>query len=255
MIEHPTATPSDTEDRGIVVVTGANRNVGAHMAGRFLDDGYPVLIQYRSHTDEVDDLVARGAITIQGDFSDAASTQDIAKRIAAAAPRIRGLIHNASAFSPTRDDADEAAEQFQAFFEVHMRAPYLLNTRLAGQIFGDEPQTAGDIVHITDIYADNPGPQYDIYCATKAGLQNLSASFAKRLAPGIKVNAIQPGPISFEDWVDEAQRQKMLNATPLAKTGSPEAIYKAVRAFMDNDYQTGAVVAVDGGKRLGSADQ
>lgn len=248
----PTDQAATSEDPGVVVITGANRNVGAHMAGRFLDDGYPVLIQYRSHTDTVDALMARGAIAVQGDFADTISTQDIAERIAEAAPRIRGLIHNASAFSPTSDDMTEAADQFQAFFEVHMRAPYLLNTHLAGQIRGDTPDDAGDIVHITDIYADNPGPQYDIYCATKAGLQNLSASFAKRLAPHVKVNAIHPGPISFESWVDEAQRQKMLDATPLAKTGSPEAIYTAVRAFMNNDYQTGAVVAVDGGKRLGS---
>ncbi|MDA3921806.1 MAG: SDR family oxidoreductase [Salinisphaera sp.] len=236
---------------GTVVVTGANRNVGAHLAGRFIDDGYTVVAQYRSATDALDALVERGAIAIQGDFSDAAASQAVADRIAAAAPTIRAVVHNASTFSPTNDDPAQAAEQFQAFFEVHMRAPYLLNTRLADQIAAPDGG-AGDIIHITDIYADNPGPQYDIYCATKAGLQNLSASFAKRLAPRVKVNAIQPGPISFESWVSEEQRQAMLRATPLAKTGTPEAIYKAVRAFMDNDYQTGAVVAVDGGKRLGS---
>lgn len=237
---------------GAIVVTGANRHIGAHLAHRFLDCGHPVIAQYRSATDVIDALVARGATAVQGDFADADTSLDIAARIGAAAPRIRALIHNASAFSPTDPAPHAAADQFQAFFEVHMRAPYLLNTQLAPYIRGDGHGGAGDIVHITDIYADNPDPQYDIYCATKAGLQNLAASFAKRLAPGIKVNAIQPGPISFEPWVDNAQREAMLEATPLARTGSPEAIYQAVRAFIDNDYQTGAVVAVDGGKRLGS---
>lgn len=241
----------DTAQPGAVVITGANRNIGAHLAGRFLDDGYPVIVQYRSATAALDRLVERGAIAVQGDFSDAAASQDVAERLAAATPTIRAIVHNASTFAPTDDEPAQAAEQFQAFFEVHMRAPYLLNTRLADQIQGPDG-SAGDIVHITDIYADNPGPQYDIYCATKAGLQNLSASFAKRLAPDVKVNVIQPGPISFESWVSEAQRAAMLQATPLARTGSSEAIYKAVRAFMDNDYQTGAVVAVDGGRRLGS---
>ena len=246
MTQPQSATP------GAVIVTGANRHIGAHLARRFLEVGHPVVAQYRTATDEIDQLVADGAIAVQGDFADAQATLAVAERIAEVAPRIRAIIHNASAFAPTDDDLHSAADQFQAFFEVHMRAPYVLNTRLAGLIQGDEDQQAGDIVHITDIYADNPGPQYDIYCATKAGLQNLSTSFAKRLAPGVKVNAIQPGPISFENWVDDDQREQMLNATPLAKTGSPEAIYQAVRALIDNDYQTGAVVAVDGGKRWGT---
>ncbi|WP_158583576.1 SDR family oxidoreductase [Salinisphaera sp. Q1T1-3] len=233
-----------------VVVTGANRHVGAHMAHRFLDDGFAVIAQYRTTTDEIERLTERGAIGIQGDFADTESTLAVARSIADQADRLRAVIHNASAFSPTEDDPEDAAAQFQAFFEVHMRAPYLLNRVLGPQIRG-ENDTPGDIVHITDIYADNPGPQYDIYCATKAGLQNLSASFAKQLAPEVKVNAIQPGPISFEDWVDESARQQMLDATPMARTGRPENIYRAVRAFLDNDYQTGAVVAVDGGRRLG----
>ncbi len=186
---------------------------------------------------------------VQGDFADTDSILAVAEAIAAHASRIRALIHNASAFSPTDDDARDAAAQFQMFFEVHMRAPYLLNTRLADRIRAEDG--AGDIVHITDIYADNPAPQYDLYCATKAGLQNLATAFAKRLAPEVKVNVVQPGPITFEDWVDADQRAQVLDATLLGRTGSPEDIYGAVRALLDNDYQTGAVVAVDGGRRLG----
>lgn len=235
-------------DDAPIVITGANRNVGAYMAHRFLDDDFAVVAHYRTPTAVLDELAARGAILVAGDFADSRTSLAIADTIAAKAPRIRALIHNASAFSPTAHDASEAATQFQTFFEVHMRAPYLLNTKLAARIRGiDRP---GDIVHITDIYADNPATDYDIYCATKAGLQNLAAAFAKRLAPNVKVNTIQPGPITFEDWLDTAQRQAMLAATPMSRTGSPEAIYRAVRALMDNDYQTGAVVAVDGGRRL-----
>ena len=40
----------------------------------------------------------------------------------------------------------------------------------------------------------NPAPEFDTYCATKAGLQNLSISAAKHLAPKIKVNIIRSLP-------------------------------------------------------------
>lgn len=233
-----------------VLVTGANRNVGAHLARRFLDDGFGVIAQYRSHSDEIAALGARGAILVRGEFADAAACLAIARQIADHATALTAIVHNASAFSPTHASADAAAAQFLAFFEVHMLAPYLLNTTLA-PIMQATADTPGDIIHITDIYADNPALDYDIYCATKAGLQNLSLSQAKRLAPRIKVNAIQPGPLSFEDWHDPASRQAVLDTTPMQRMGHPEHIYIAARALMANDFQTGAVIPVDGGRRLG----
>lgn len=232
-----------------IFITGAGRNIGAFMARRFLEEGFRVIIQYRSTSAETNDLAAHGAELIQGEFSNARSILRTVDAVKARTSSLRAVIHNASAFAPTADDAKQAAEQFQRFFEVHMLAPYLLNTRLSDIIHGDNGR-AGDIIHITDIYADNPATQYDVYCATKAGLQNLSLSFAKRLAPAVKVNTIQPGAITFEDWLDEDQRKAMLATTPLQRTGAPDNIYRAARALMDNDYQTGAVIAVDGGRRL-----
>jgi len=233
-----------------VLVTGANRNIGAHLAHRFLDDGYGVVAHYRSTSDAISALAQRGAILIQGEFHDTQSCLAIARRIDDIAGALRAIVHNASAFGPTREEPEAAGSQFQAFFDVHMRAPYLLNTRLAPQMQASA-EAPGDIIHITDIYADNPGPEYDIYCATKAGLQNLALSFAKQLAPRIKVNVVQPGPISFEEWHSDASMDEVLKSTLLERMGTPEAIYKAIRAVMDNDFQTGAVIAVDGGRRLG----
>jgi len=233
-----------------VLVTGTSRNVGAHLANRFLDDGFAVIAQYRSETDELKALAERGAALVQGDFSDASACQAIAEQIAAQATSLTTIVHNASAFSPTPADSADAAAQFQAFFAVHMLAPYLLNTRLA-PVMQANIDTPGDIIHITDIYADNPAAEYDIYCATKAGLQNLALSQAKRFAPRLKVNAIQPGPLSFEDWHDDSSREAVIASTPLQRAGAAEHIYIAVRALMLNDFQTGAVVPVDGGRRLG----
>jgi len=243
-------TPISSAETQQVLITGANRNVGAHLANRFLDDGYAVIAQYRSATDAIAALGERGAVMVQGEFTDAESCLAIARRIEDIAPHLCAIVHNASAFAPTRPNAAAAASQFQAFFEVHMLAPYLLDAALAPgmQATADAP---GDIIHITDVYADNPATDYDIYCATKAGLQNLSLSQAKRLAPRIKVNAIQPGPLSFEDWHDQASQQAVMQATPLERLGRPENIYTAIRAIMANDFQTGAVIAVDGGRRLG----
>jgi dihydromonapterin reductase/dihydrofolate reductase len=173
----------------------------------------------------------------------------VAAAVTEMAPRLGGIVHNASAFARTPEDTDAALADFERYWAVHMRAPWLLNRLLAPHLDGTAEHPA-DIVHITDIYADNPAPDFDIYCATKAGLQNLALSAAKRLAPAVKVNVIQPGPIDFTEWHGAAERQAILAATPLGRLGGPEAVYRALRGILDNDYLTGAVIPVDGGRRL-----
>lgn len=244
----PANNPHD--NNAAVLITGAGRNVGAYMAWRFLEADYPVVAHYRRLTDEVEALAAADARIVQGDFDGPTSIQAIAADVRAATPRLRAIIHNASSFAPTAAAADTAAEQFQQFYNVHMLAPFLLNRALADCLIGRAHEPA-DIVHITDIYADNPAVEYDAYCATKAGLQNLALSAAKRLAPAVKVNVVQPGPIDFQDWHQQEQRQQVLATTPLAQAGGPAAIFIAIQAILDNPFQTGAVIAVDGGRRLG----
>lgn len=232
-----------------IFITGAGRNIGAYMARRFVDAGQPVIAHYRRETEHTRELAAAGVPLVQGDFTAAGAIGTVAEAVRAQSPRLRAIIHNASAFAPTADSNADAAAQFQAFFDVHMRAPFLLNRALADCLAGSAEQPA-DIIHITDIYADNPAFEYDSYCATKAGLQNLAASAAKRLAPEIKVNVIQPGPIDFASWHGADRRRRVRASTPLAQTAGPAAIVTAVQAILDNPFQTGAVIAVDGGRRL-----
>lgn len=234
-----------------MLITGANRNVGAALAHALLDDGLPVLAHYRSHTRAIDDLEARGAMLVQADFGQRQHILDFVSRVAGRVPRLCGIIHNASGFQPTAAGLEAAAEQFEAFFAVHMLAPFLITRGLTPALNGTREKPA-NIIAITDIYSDNPSPEHDIYCATKAGLQNLVLSLARSLAPTTRVNAIQPGPIDFPEGYSEQARQAVLADTPLQRTGGANAIVAAVRAILANDFMTGAVIPVDGGRRLGT---
>src|SRR5699024_5473092 len=239
----PAASPA------AVFITGAGRNLGAYMAQHLHAAGQPVIAHYRSRTTQTAALAAAGVDLVQGDFSAAEAIAAVAAKVQEAAPRLRAIIHNASAFAPTAAADLAAARQMQEFFTVHMLAPFLLNRLLAANLAGSAEEPA-DIIHITDIYADNPAVEFDSYCATKAGLQNLALSAAQHLAPAIKVNVIQPGPIHFQDWHDTIQRQRVLAATPLARTGGAAAILTAVKGILANPFQTGAIISVDGGRRL-----
>lgn len=244
----PTDTVSHSQPP--ILVTGAGRRVGLHLANRLLDDGQPVIAHYHRESGGIEALAARGALTLQADLAHAVGALALVDAVRAQATALRGIVHNASAFTPTPAEPAAAAAMFEAFFSIHMLAPYLIDTGLAGLLGAGSTAAPTDIVHITDIFAENPRPEFDIYCATKAGLENLTRSLAKRYAPKIKVNSLQPGPILFKDSHTPEMRQRVLAETPLGREGGAEAVYRGLRALLDNDYMTGTAIQVDGGRHL-----
>ncbi|APZ42074.1 SDR family oxidoreductase [Acidihalobacter ferrooxydans] len=232
-----------------ILITGAGRRVGLHLAQRLLDDGAQVVAHYRTQTPDIATLQARGVTLVQGDLDSTEGALAVATAVREATPRLRAIVHNASAFTPSADEPHAAAAQYRHFFAVHMLAPWLLNTELAPLLRAAQT-TPADIVHITDIFAERPNPQFDLYCSTKAGLENLSLSFAQRYAPQIKVNCIRPGPILFQPSHTPEIRANILAQIPLGHEGGAEPIYRALRALLDNDFITGAALPVDGGRHL-----
>lgn len=232
-----------------VLVTGTSRRVGLHLAQRLHQDGYAVLAHYRSETDGVQALKHQGIETIRADFDSRESILDFVSRLRQQHDGFRAIIHNASSFTPTDEDLVRAAEQYEQFFHVHMMAPFLINQGLHDRLEGDEGNPA-DIIHITDINAENPTPRFDIYGTTKAGLHNMTLALAKKFGPDIKVNAIAPGPVLFTESHTQEVRDAMMAQTPLAREGGAEPVYLAVKSLLTNPFLTGVSIPVDGGRRL-----
>lgn len=234
--------------KDVVLVTGAGRRVGFHLAQRLHQDGYTLLAQFRTQTEETEQLKQLGIVLIQADFASTEQIISFTEQVKNQCESIRGIIHNASSFEPTSDDLFEAAQQYEQFFNVHMKAPFLINETLTPLM--NNTESLKDIVHITDINAENPSEKFDIYCTTKAGLHNLTLAQAKKFAPDIKVNAIAPGPVMFSHLHSDEVIQQTLDETLLAKEGGAEPVYQALKSILENPFMTGASIPVDGGRRL-----
>ena len=232
-----------------ILVTGASRRIGFHIAKRLFEDGYTVVAHYRTYTDDIRILEEMGITTLQADLADSKKIMQFIAELRACCQSYRAIIHNASSFEATSENLIESADQFDQFFNVHMKAPYLINQSLELLMVGDDGNPA-DIIHITDINVENPTPRFDIYGTTKAGLQNLTVVLAKKFAPKIKVNSIAPGPVLFTEQHSEQVRQQMLDETLLAKEGGAEPVYLAIKSVLTNPFITGASIPVDGGRRL-----
>ncbi|MFG3451054.1 dihydromonapterin reductase [Pseudomonas knackmussii] len=228
-----------------ILITGATQRIGLHCAERLLDEGQPVIITYRTQRASLDRLRERGAVTLHADFSDAASIQAFIAALKQQTQALRAIIHNASDWQLEKPGTE--AEVFQRMFEVHMRAPYLINLHCAELLRHGGP---ADIIHISDDVTRVGSKKRIAYAASKAGLDNLTLSFAASLAPTIKVNGIAPALIQFNESDDAEYRRKALAKSALGIEPGAEVIYQGVRYLLDNPYVTGTTLAINGGRHL-----
>lgn len=228
------------------LVTGCGRRLGFYLCEQLVAAGWQVTGSYRSERPELAHLRALGVELVKADF---AREGEVDGLIAALAPHqdLALVIHNASAFEPQADEQSAQLAQFEQFYRVHMAAPFQLNRALAPRLA--QNANAG-IIHVTDIYIHAPAPRFAAYVATKAGAHSLAMSFARELAPAVRVNTIEPGPILFLDEHGDEWREQVLAKTPLAREGGLEPIWQAVQLLIQNDYMTGASIRVDGGRSL-----
>ncbi len=230
----------------VALITGAGRRFGFELAKALLDEGYRVFAHYRSSEQGVRELESLGAEPVQADFAKLAEVEQLIRDIQAKTARLDLLVNNASSFFDNAT-VDEELDKLEAVFQVHAMAPYLLIKGLAPQL---KAADNGLVVNITDIYVDSPTVDHIAYCAAKAGLANLTQAFAKHLAPDIRVNAIQPGPILFLPEHDSEHRKQVLEQTPLQVEGGLQPMIDTVRFLRDNPFLTGESIKVDGGRAL-----
>ena len=224
------------------VITGTSRRLGAYLAEKLHAEGYQVFGLTRQLNPEQPYLSQ-----IVVDYQSAESVLSAIRQLQQLSS-IDLLIHNASLFEKDELHTADMQAFYQALFAVHMQLPAMLNQELAPQI---AKTGAGLIVHITDIYSENPNPAFSLYCSTKAGLENLMKSAAKAYAPQIRVNSIQPGPIMFLPEHSNSEKQQVMQQTLIAEEAGFEPIYQGVRFLIDNKFVTGLSLKIDGGRSLG----
>ncbi|WP_025109430.1 dihydromonapterin reductase [Pseudomonas sp. H1h] len=228
-----------------ILITGAGQRVGLHCARRLLEDGHRVIFTYRSERPGVQALRDLGAVGVFADFSSEASILAFIEELKTRTDSLRAIIHNASEW--LAETADNEADAFVRMVNVHMLAPYLINLHCADLL---KRSTPADIIHISDDVTRKGSSKHIGYCASKAGLDSLTLSFAARYAPVIKVNGIAPALLLFNPDDDAAYRAKALAKSALGIEPGSEVIYQSLRYLLDNPYVTGTTLTVNGGRHV-----
>jgi len=157
------------------------------------------------------------------------------------------LINNASTFYPT-PVGTFSEENWNALMGSNLKAPLFLIQSFHKEL----EKNQGFIINITDINVDKALINHSIYLAAKSGLQTLTKSLAKELAPNIRVNAIAPGAILEPpniEWTTE-QKKNIIHAVPMKRMGTEKDIVDAAMYLSEAEYVTGQILNIDGGKSL-----
>lgn len=240
----------------VALITGSAHRLGAQTAKTLHQRGWNLVIHYRSREGQARALVENlnrkrpnSAHTVQADLSLTADVERLANETIARWNRLDALVNNASVFYPNPTEA-ATEEDWNTVLHTNLRAPFFLLKACLPAL----RENGGSVVNMIDIYSERPLADHPLYCASKAGLAALTRSWAKDLAPDVRVNGVSPGAILWPEGdgeTDKDSRQAILDKTPLARTGNPEDIAETI-AFLicDAPFITGQIVAVDGGRSL-----
>ncbi|MEC8230396.1 MAG: dihydromonapterin reductase [Pseudomonadota bacterium] len=230
-----------------ILITGASQRLGLAMAESLLETGYSVVITYRTFKPTITTLKEMGATVLQADFSTEAAIDRAIDEIKAISKSYRAIIHNASDWAQEKGSDDKHA-LIQHMMMVHAVAPYRINLALESHLTSDKGQT--DIIHMTDYVQETGSEKHMAYAASKAALHNLTLSFAKKLAPRVKVNSIAPALLMFNEGDDDTYKQKAIKKSLLEIVPGAKEAVKAMHYLMQSDYITGQTLHLNGGRHL-----
>jgi len=238
------------------IVTGGALGIGKAISLMFAENGCDIAvcdidIEAAEATATELRAIGRKAHAYAVDVSNFQSVTETTDKIVDTFSRIDILVNNAGI---TRDGliVRMSEADWEAVLAVNLKGCFNFIKAVSGTMMR---QRAGTIVSIASVVGMMGNAGQANYSASKAGVIGLTKSIAKELAGrNITANAIAPGFIKtrMTDKLTEAQREKLLEAVPLKRLGSPEDVARAA-LFLASPlahYVTGQVVVVDGGMMM-----
>lgn len=234
-----------------VLVTGCARRLGFGLVQKYLTQGDKVFAVTRAINDDLAALKNQFPEHLEviecGQYNAAGGMKTVD---AIGQREVDVVINNASLYENDERDLDGIADKFQRFFEVHMLFPTIINEWFCQRYENSDVVGQKNVINVTDIFVDNPAKPSSHYCSTKTGLDSLTKSLAKKYAPQVRVNSVQPGPVKFLPSHSDEAIKKVLDETLLASEGGFECLIETIDFILNNHYLTGISIKVDGGRSI-----
>jgi NAD(P)-dependent dehydrogenase (short-subunit alcohol dehydrogenase family) len=247
-------------NRGVVLVTGGSRGIGAAVARRVAAAGWAACLTYRSDADAAAAVVAgieAAGGTAAAVRADVSAEADVLAAFAAAdrLGPLAGLVANAG-IGAARARVDElTAARVERILAVNVLGPVLCCREAVRRLSARHGGPGGSIVLVSSAASrlGSPGEYVD-YAASKGAVDTLGLGLAREVAgEGVRVNVVRPGIIETDIHASGGQpdRAARLGSTvPAGRAGLADEVAAAVTWLLSDDspYTTGAILDVSGGR-------
>ena len=236
-------------------MTGSGRGIGKSTALELAKEGAKVVVsdidikECQNVCDEIK-KIGSDAIAVKCDISKKSDVDAMIKKTMQKFQKIDILINNAGVVL-MKPFVEMTEKDWDFVLDINLKGVFLCTNAVVKQMI---KQKSGKIISVASIAGEVGFMNTSAYCASKAGIINLTRELALELSPhNINVNAIAPGVIATkmtEDMLkDKKTKEVLLASTPLGRVGQPEEIGKAVvfLASDDSNFITGHTLVVDGG--------
>jgi 3-oxoacyl-[acyl-carrier protein] reductase len=241
----------------VALVTGGGVGIGQATALALAEAGATVGIHY--HTSDAGAHATLAAVEgaggqgvlLPGDLTREEQAEAVVDELARAAGRLDILFNNAGSPIRMTPVADCSLELWRQVIDVNLTSAFLVTRRAIPHL---RASGRGAIINNLSLSVQTGGSGGGgVYAAAKAGLQALTRTLARELAPQVRVNAIMPGVIAtrhHETFSTPAKMEDYRKQTPLGRNGTAEEVAAAV-VFLASDaasFMTGAILDVNGGR-------
>jgi 3-oxoacyl-[acyl-carrier protein] reductase len=243
----------------VALVTGAGVGIGRATAELLASRGAFVGIHYRSSAEAaqatLDGIRAQGGdgMLLHGDLMHEQQAIGIVEELVKAKGRLDILVNNAGSPVERARVEDCTTELWHAVINTNLTSVFLVTRTAIPHL---RASGNGAIVNNLSLSVQTGGANGGgIYAIAKGGLQVMTRTLARELAPQVRVNAVMPGVIetAHHERYSTPERMKQYAAeTPLSRNGQAPEVAEAI-VFLASDaasFINGALLDISGGRFL-----
>ncbi len=240
----------------MALITGSSSGVGAETAKLFAREGASVVVNYSSNEegagqvlDEIKSLGTR-AIKFRADVSKTSQVKEMFAATVREFGTLDILVNNAGAHKRIKSYKEITEEMWNELIDVNLKSAWLCSIE-AAEIMR-KGNRKGAIINITSMTNIMGVGANVAYACAKAGQVTMTRSFARQLAPNIRVNCVGLGIVETRMIGDMTQerREYLRDLKLLKRFADPKEIANVI-LFLASDqssFITGQTIIADGGE-------